>query len=116
MTQDASADGFRSVARQWLALGTELVIITGGATGATATWAGGSITRVPPQVSVMDTVGAGDSFTAGLLAALMNENRLGSHRLNPDSNAVGRWLDHANKVAALTCTRRGSDPPWLHEL
>ncbi|HEV2570635.1 PfkB family carbohydrate kinase [Methylocella sp. CPCC 101449] len=104
------------VARHWLALGAELVVITGGATGATATWTGGSITCVPPHVTVVDTVGAGDSFTAGLLAALRGENRLGSCRLNPDPDAVGRWLAQANKVAALTCTRRGSEPPWSHEL
>lgn len=105
-----------AVAGKWLALGPQLVIITRGGDGATAIWRDGSITRAAPQVTVVDTVGAGDSFTAGLLAALMRDKRLGPVPLGPTAAAVSGWLDHANRVAALTCQRRGGEPPWLHEL
>lgn len=104
------------VAQHWLALGAELVVVTCGAKGATATWQGGSVACAAPSVAVVDTVGAGDSFSAGLLAALARENRLGNGPLQPDSTSVSRWIDHASQIAALTCMRRGAEPPWSQEL
>ncbi|MDH7796636.1 MULTISPECIES: carbohydrate kinase [unclassified Beijerinckia] len=104
------------VAQHWLALGAELVVVTCGAKGAVATWHGGSLACATPSVAVVDTVGAGDSFSAGLLAVLARENRLGTGSLQPDSTSVGRWLDHASQIGALTCKRRGAEPPWSHEL
>jgi len=66
---------------------------------------------------VVDTVGAGDAFSAGLLAWLH-----GARRLTRDAVAglgaseITAALARAALVAALTCTRAGADPPWLADL
>ncbi|MGH3365861.1 MAG: carbohydrate kinase family protein [Nocardioidaceae bacterium] len=70
-----------------------------------------------PPTRVVDTVGAGDACMAGLLAALRGRGQLqrsaiGRLRVD-DLRAVG---SAAAAVAALTCSRRGADPPWLRDL
>jgi fructokinase len=106
------------VCRRWLDLGPDLVVITRGADGATAFPAsGGPVHRPVPQIQVVDTVGAGDSFTSGLLDALQRRGveRPGS-LASLSAPALAAVLDEAARVAALTCTRAGADPPWRHEL
>ena len=70
-----------------------------------------------PKVDVVDTVGAGDACMAGLLAALHQRGQLDLSSLRrldgADLAAIGAM---AARVAALTCTRRGANPPWLREL
>ena len=58
------------VAQRWLALGPTLVVVTRGADGVYAVGPAGEYAATAPPVEVVDTVGAGDAFTAGLLAAL----------------------------------------------
>ncbi len=73
--------------------------------------------RPAPAVEVVDTVGAGDAFTAGLLTWLAERGALavGATRdLTPAQ--VAEWLDFANQVAALTCRRAGADPPRRSDL
>ena len=109
------------VARSWLARpeapGPVLVVVTLGADGAVAFHAAGE-SRVPAvPVTVVDTVGAGDAFSAGLLAGLDGARRLTRNAvaglLLSEITAV---LSRAAVVAALTCTRAGADPPWLADL
>ncbi len=57
--------------------GPSLVVLTLGARGARAWWRGGSTEVTPPPVKVVDTVGAGDAFTAGLLSGLLRAGLLG---------------------------------------
>ncbi len=64
---DATVD---QVMTRWLALGTALVVITRGADGADALAASGHVHVSAPATEVADTIGAGDSFMAGLLAAV----------------------------------------------
>lgn len=97
---------------------TELVVLTRGRDGAEA-FTETAEARVPaPAVRVVDTVGAGDAFTAGLLAALLEWGALG--RYGPDMPAdtaeLTRLLEAATEVAALTCARRGAQPPLRAEL
>ncbi|HWL98830.1 MAG TPA: PfkB family carbohydrate kinase [Nocardioidaceae bacterium] len=70
-----------------------------------------------PKVDVVDTVGAGDACMAGLLAALHQRGQLDRSSLRrldaADLDAIGAM---AARVAALTCARRGANPPWLAEL
>ncbi len=70
-----------------------------------------------PAVDVVDTVGAGDACMAGILAALHARDRLDLESLAEltaaDLSATG---SAAATVAALTCARRGANPPWLREL
>ncbi len=109
------------VAEAWLALGPALVAITRGAEGVVAVAAGGGLLRRPARrVAVVDTVGAGDAFTSALLAGLYRRGLLGAGRraaLRAVGEAtLGEVLDEAVLAAAITCTRRGADPPVLSEL
>ncbi|PZR69721.1 MAG: carbohydrate kinase [Candidatus Dormiibacter spiritus] len=105
------------VARRWLAPGPALIVVTLGSRGAMAITPHQSVFRATPQVEVVDTVGAGDAFMAGLLAALGSEGALQKDALHRLSDpALARTLDHALRVAAITCSRPGADPPYEHEL
>lgn len=106
------------VARDWLAGGPALVVVTLGPRGALAVCADRPAVQVPGQhVQVVDTVGAGDSFTSALLASLYRRGVLG-----PGFRGALPGLDlpavvaEAVRASALTCTRPGADPPWPAEL
>jgi fructokinase len=103
-----------AVAGVWLALGAELVVITMGADGATA-WASGQppVSRPGFLTAVSDTVGAGDAFTSGLLDALARRGLLapGSLTALGDAAKLAGILDEASRIAAITCSRPGADPP-----
>jgi fructokinase len=108
------------VAEAWLALGPALVAITRGAEGVVAVAGAGLLRRPGRRVAVVDTVGAGDAFTSALLAGLHRRGLLGAER-RAALRAVGEAtllevLDEAVLAAAITCTRRGADPPVLEEL
>ena len=67
---------------------------------------------VAPPTDLVDTVGAGDSFMAALVAVLLEWG-------NPRELDAGRLrtlLDAAGLAAAVTCTRRGANPPTRREL
>jgi fructokinase len=106
-----------TVARRWLELGPALVVITRGPEGSTAYGPGATAVAPPVAVEVVDTVGAGDAFTAGALAWLHRSGRLKRSELAGLSESeMVELLRHANLVAALTCTRMGADPPSLQEV
>jgi fructokinase len=100
-------------ARSLIAAGASLVVITRGIKGAHA-WHGraGLVTVEAPTTRVVDTIGAGDSFQAGLLFALRAIGRISRGTL-PQLNAdeLGRALSFASTCAAVTCGRAGADPP-----
>lgn len=105
------------VAAGWLAAGTGLVVVTRGGNGVTAYTPTGTVFSPIVPVTIADTVGAGDSFTGGLLARLSEKGLLsiGGVR-NIDHAALKDSLDFANRVASITCSRAGANPPWRHEL
>lgn len=107
-----------AVAGDWARSGPELVVVTRGAEGATALRAdGGTLTVAGVPVDVVDTVGAGDAFTSGLLAALDAHELLDRTALGDISPAsLHEVLEFAGRVAAITCSRRGADPPTRDEL
>ncbi len=106
-----------AVARAWLAAGPALVAVTRGAEGAIAFTATDRVAVPGIRVPVADTVGAGDAFTAGLLAGLAEDGRLDRSRLGELSEAVlEACLGFANAAAALTCTRPGAEPPTREEV
>ncbi len=105
------------VAGEWLAAGPAVVVLTAGEHGATVVTPDGRTHRPAVPADVVDTVGAGDAFTAGLLDALDRRGLLSPERLrNAPAVALGPAVDYAARVAALTCGRPGADPPWAHEL
>jgi fructokinase len=93
-------------------------VITDGANGAGAFAASGPpLQRPAREGKVVDTVGAGDSFTAGLLASLMRRQCHTPARLAECTAAdLSAVLDDAIVVSAMTCERAGADPPRLAEL
>jgi fructokinase len=101
------------VARHWLELGATVVIITSSADGAYGYTAPGRPVRRPAlDVAVVDTVGAGDSFTAGLIGSLIRQGQQAPADLSRCSaDQLSGALDDAILVASLNCERRGNDPP-----
>jgi len=106
-----------ALAGQVLARGPKLVCITEGARGATG-YAKGLAVFVPATpVTVADTVGAGDTFNAGVLAALHQAGALtkaGLARL--DAATLRQALSLGVRAAAVTVSRPGANPPWAAEL
>jgi fructokinase len=109
-----SPDAF---ARTALAAGVQLVVVTCGGEGALG-WTSHQHARVPPvPVPVVDTVGAGDTFQAGLLTWLAEHDRLRAADLaSLDAGALAELLGFAARAAAITCSRRGADMPRRDEL
>lgn len=110
-----------AVAARWLAAGPVLVVVTRGAAGAQAWTRHRDATVAAPAVptgstasEVVDTVGAGDAFMAGLLWGLPTPQRDEVAAL-ADTQLI-RLLSRAALVARRTCDRVGADPPWLREL
>lgn len=108
------------VAERLLALGPALVVVTRGGEGAYAVTAHGTAPVDAVQVDVVDTVGAGDAFMAGLLDGLRLAGLLGAdrrdalHSASPQDLAAS--LQRAARVAAYTVGRAGADPPRADQL
>jgi fructokinase len=100
----------------WAQLGPTFCVATLGHRGAVA-FLGGERLDVPaPRVDIVDTVGAGDSFMSSLLAAMNRDGALGASAPAPTPRRLEAWLAFAARAAAITCTRRGSNPPTLTEV
>lgn len=100
----------------WHAAGARLVVITRGADGALASLYGERL-RVPAVATrVVDTVGAGDSFTAGLLHHLGARGLLGGRLMDLGVDDVAEACRFGAQVAALTCSVAGPNPPWQSQL
>lgn len=98
------------------ARGVRLVIVSLGADGAYASLPGQQV-RVPiAPTQLVDTVGAGDSFHGGLLHLLAERGHLGGRLETLDVIALRHALEFAARVAAITVSRAGADPPWADEL
>jgi fructokinase len=105
------------VAERWLARGPGLVVLTCAADGSTAYAAGVAVELPAPAVDVVDTVGAGDAFMGGLLAALHRRSLLDRDRLGRlTAGEVADCLAYAGRTAALTCARAGAQPPTRAEV
>ncbi|WP_114286811.1 carbohydrate kinase family protein [Candidatus Halocynthiibacter alkanivorans] len=99
------------------AAGPSVVILTCGADGSTAFLAGAEVSVAVERVEVVDTVGAGDTFNAGVLARLSEMGLLTKEALaqiSPDDMRAA--LAFGARVAAVTVSRAGPNPPWSHEV
>ncbi|MEP2784526.1 MAG: carbohydrate kinase [Pseudoruegeria sp.] len=105
------------LAQELIAAGRKLVCITEGAKGARGVWAGGSCFVPARAVTVADTVGAGDTFNAGLLAGLNQQQLLTKEALSSlTQDQVEKALSLSVQAAAITVSRAGANPPWAHEI
>jgi fructokinase len=114
MAPGTSTEAF---AKDWLARGAKLVVVTRGKDGALAFTRDFRAEVSGVDVKVADTIGAGDTFTAGILAALYQAKRLSKSAVAAlDRESVLAALNLAVRAAAVTVSRPGADPPWSHEL
>jgi fructokinase len=91
-------------ARRLLAAGPALVAVTLGAHGCVLATSGTAVEAPGFRVRAVDTTGAGDAFTAALLAGLLQSPP--PHSL--DAAALRRLADRANAAGAIACTRKGA--------
>ncbi|MGW9175308.1 carbohydrate kinase family protein [Streptomyces decoyicus] len=117
----APGDGWEAVsaaAKEWLGAGPAAIVLTRGGDGLTVLTRGGAELTVPgEQVTVVDTIGAGDTVNAALL------HRLDAHDALSYAAVAGLgdddWRDilrFAARAAAVTCSRAGAEPPFATEL
>jgi fructokinase len=118
MPDVTGAAALDALARDWAERGPVLVLLTDGGAPLRIARPGHSVRHwKTPRVTVVDTVGAGDSLAAGLLAGLLEAgitSRAALEKLTDEH--LLRLVDDAALVAALNCTRVGADPPTRAEL
>lgn len=106
-----------STIREWVVGGTSIVVLTNGAQGAMAYRANGEVHIPAREVKVVDTVGAGDAFGAGMLAGLYRLGLMTKPALaQATMEDMEKALQLASEVAAVVVSRAGANPPWRHEL
>ncbi len=106
-----------AAAKKWLRAGAKIVAVTKGGEGVEVYTKCFHFMAAAPEVRVADTVGAGDTFTAGFLHHLMVLNKLDKKSLAEiDEISLKAAANFAMKAAAVTVSRPGADPPWSHEV
>jgi fructokinase len=98
---------------------TQLVALTHGGAGATLLTRRSRVSRAAPaRLTVVDTVGAGDCFHAGLIAFLKHAGCLdsGAQLATLDPELLSAALEHAIASASINVTRVGCDPPRWGEV
>ena len=111
----------QDVAVRWARSGPALVVVTHGRDGAFGVTASGAQVHVDaPAVAVVDTLGAGDSFMSGLIDGLWSAGLLGAARRSAlhqvDAGTVETLLQRCARLAAITVSRAGANPPRSAEL
>ncbi|MFG2098008.1 carbohydrate kinase [Streptomyces sp. NPDC048612] len=111
-------DAVLAAAKEWLAAGPAAIVLTHGGDGLTVLTPGGGELTVPGErVTVVDTIGAGDTVNAALLHRLDTHDALSRTALA--ALGAGDWHDilrFAARAAAVTCSRAGAEPPFAAEL
>lgn len=97
--------------------GASIILLTKGAEGATAITQNSVIDLPSQKAKIVDTVGAGDAFNAGVLASLHEQKLLDKNALKNITNAqLTKAMELGISVAAITVSRTGANPPWRSEL
>ncbi|MEE9315221.1 MAG: carbohydrate kinase [Rhizobiaceae bacterium] len=110
-------EGFDEIANGWIKQGASLVILTMGKNGSRAITRSDDFSIAAQSVEVVDTVGAGDAFNAGVLFDLQSNCLLTKKALAKISkHDAERAVDFATSVAAHTVSQAGANPPWLSEV
>lgn len=105
------------IAARWLEFGPKLMIVTKGADGLVAFTRNHKVTVPAQKVDVIDTVGAGDTINAGILASLRDQGLLAKAAIAALSEEqIHNVLQFSAKCAAVTVSRAGANPPWRSEL
>ena len=99
------------VAKRWISDGAALVVVTRGADGLVGFTADGVVEVSGVRVDVADTVGAGDTVGAIVVEAMIEKGIL-----NLTGDTLKAVLNRAAVAAGITCSRKGAQPPYKHEL
>jgi fructokinase len=100
-----------------LGFGPRVVAVTRGENGAVAGSGNGFVDVPGIRVTVVDTVGAGDSFGAAFVAALVDDGAFGPGATRiADEPVLGRAVSYAVAASAITCTRTGAVAPSRDEI
>jgi fructokinase len=102
---------YLDVAQRWINDGAALVVITRGADGLLGITADGSVEVPGVKIEVADTVGAGDTVGAVIVEAMIEKGIL-----NLTDEVLKAILHRAAVAAGITCSRKGAQPPYKHEL
>ncbi len=102
---------YQEVAQRWITDGAALVVITRGADGLLGITADGSVEVPGVKIEVADTVGAGDTVGAIIVEAMIEKGIL-----NLTDEVLKATLHRAAVAAGITCSRKGAQPPYKHEL
>ena len=109
--------GHDEIAAHWLDHGAKLVVVTKGADGATGYSRAHKVSVPSERVTVVDTVGAGDTFDAGILASLKMQGLLTKAQVaSLTEDQIAMALALGAKAAAVTVSRAGANPPFAHEI
>lgn len=108
-------------AHAWAATGPAVVVVTLGQHGSLAITRTHKEVRVPANTTgpLADTVGAGDSFMAGLIHGLAQSDydfAEAKTRFGQDLAELTAILAQAATIAGITVSRAGANPPWAYEL
>ena len=102
---------YADVAKRWISDGAALVVVTRGANGLAGFTADGFVEVPGVKVDVADTVGAGDTVGAIVVEAMIEKGIL-----NLTGDTLKAVLHRAAIAAGITCSRKGAQPPYKHEL
>lgn len=107
-------EGIKKGAEAILSLGAKACVVTHGIEG--SYWFSSQTEAFAPTnpIQVVDTIGAGDTFHAGLLAYLYREGLLGPSDIGQVTKEhAQRALTFATHAAEGTCQKQGADPPSI---
>lgn len=102
---------YADVAKRWVADGAALVVVTRGSQGLIGFTADGVVEVPGVKIEVADTVGAGDTVGAIIVEAMVEKGIL-----NLTGDVLKSTLHRAAVAAGITCSRKGAQPPYKHEL
>ena len=102
---------YDDVAARWINDGAALVVVTRGSQGIVGFTAGGSQEVEGAKITVADTVGAGDTVGAIIVEAMIEKGILAL-----TGDVLRATLHRAVVAAGITCSRKGAQPPYKHEL
>jgi fructokinase len=102
---------YEDVAQRWINDGAALVVVTRGSQGIIGITAEGSVEVDGAKITVADTVGAGDTVGAIIVEAMIEKGILAL-----TGDVLKAVLHRAAVAAGITCSRKGAQPPYKHEL
>ena len=111
-------NNFKDCAKNLIDNGTAIVIITSGKNGAWVITSDKNEIEIPAQnIQVIDTIGAGDTFSAAFLAQLTNQDVITLQKLKTlEKTALEVMLNNCAHAAGITCSRLGANPPFRSEV